>query len=160
MLVIKETTLEDLDNIIHLWANGEVMKYVGFPDGIHQSMEQMVNWLKWALNKPNRMHYSIYEDGKYCGETFYNVDDKYAALDIKLMPECMGKGIGTESLSFAISKAFLEGKAQYVYVDPHIDNSAAWSLYRKLGFLEKSIPDNIEAGPTYQELSAKKWFSR
>ncbi|NLC94884.1 MAG: hypothetical protein GX676_04250 [Bacilli bacterium] len=33
-IMIKETTEEDLDNIMTLWNNGEVMKYVGFPEGL------------------------------------------------------------------------------------------------------------------------------
>ena len=36
MLTIKETTRADLPNIQSLWADGDVMKFVGFPDGLQQ----------------------------------------------------------------------------------------------------------------------------
>lgn len=31
---IKETKEEDLKNTLLLWSNGEVMKFVGFPNGL------------------------------------------------------------------------------------------------------------------------------
>ena len=157
MIEIKESTFEDLDNIMDLWGNGEVMKYVGFPDGIHHTKDKMVDWLKWAVNKPSRMQYSIFENGVYCGETFYNVVNNYGSLDIKLLPKAMGRGIATKALSFAINKAFLEGNAKVVYVDPNPENLAAWALYRKLGFKQAPVPENVEADPTYQELHVDAW---
>ena len=33
MIIIKETTIEDVKNVQRLWADGDVMRFVGFPDG-------------------------------------------------------------------------------------------------------------------------------
>ena len=44
MIEIKETTEGDLENVRSLWADGDVMRYVGFPDGLHQSAEKMRGW--------------------------------------------------------------------------------------------------------------------
>ena len=41
MTVIKETTIEDLDNVQKLWADGDVMRFVGFPDGLQRTSEEM-----------------------------------------------------------------------------------------------------------------------
>ena len=87
MLEIKETTIEDIKCVQQLWADGDVMKFVGFPDGLHETDERMQNWLRWIeSNRPTLNHYSIFEDGKYCGESFYEIDAEHqsAALDIKL----------------------------------------------------------------------------
>ena len=34
MISVKETTKADIPNVQRLWADGDVMKYVGFPDGL------------------------------------------------------------------------------------------------------------------------------
>ena len=34
MLEIKESTAADVKNIQRLWADGDVMRYVGFPEGL------------------------------------------------------------------------------------------------------------------------------
>lgn len=47
MLEIKETTIEDIKCVQQLWADGDVMKFVGFPDGLHETDERMQNWLRW-----------------------------------------------------------------------------------------------------------------
>ena len=44
MITIRETTQEDLASVQALWADGDVMKFVGFPDGLHQTDEQMRRW--------------------------------------------------------------------------------------------------------------------
>ena len=110
MLEIKETTIEDIKCVQQLWADGDVMKFVGFPDGLHETDEKMQNWLRWIeSNRPTLNHYSIFEDGKYCGESFYEIDAEHqsAALDIKLFGFARGRGIATAGLSHAIKEACL-----------------------------------------------------
>jgi RimJ/RimL family protein N-acetyltransferase len=159
-IIIKETSKEDLLNIMSLWNNGEVMSFVGYPQGLGMTLPKLMDWLTWAISKPNRCHYSIYHDETgYCGETFYQVDEIYetAALDIKLLPEAQGRGIAEYALRFAIENAFLQGKAKRVFVDPHPDNSKAWKLYRKLGFSSKTRPEYLQEWDTYLELSREDW---
>lgn len=158
-ITIKETTKDDLENVISLWNDGDVMFFVGFPQGLGMTMEKMESWIRWAIAKPQRCHYSIYEkEMGYCGETFYNVNDNgAAALDIKLFSKARGKGIAKRALEFAINRAFIEGKAKLVYVDPHPDNKNAWRLYNKLGFLSRSRPRYLGDGETYLEITRTQW---
>lgn len=79
MITIKESTTEDIKNIQELWANGDVMKYIGFPDGLHETEE-----------------------------------------------------------------AFKNG-AEVLWVDPHPDNDKAISLYQRLGFIAKEMPEHVIA---------------
>lgn len=37
MIEVKETTIKDINNVQRLWADGDVMRFVGFPDGLHQT---------------------------------------------------------------------------------------------------------------------------
>ena len=159
MLEIKETTIEDIKCVQQLWADGDVMKFVGFPEGLHETDEDMLNWFRWIdSNRPALNHYSIYEDGKYCGESFYQIDAEHqsAALDIKLFGFARGRGIAAAGLSHAIKEAFRNG-ARIVWVDPNPENKKAIALYNRLGFQHKAFPaylisEDEEQTSIYMEL--------
>lgn len=143
MIKICETTKKDIVFVQRLWADGDVMKFVGFPDGLYETDEQMQDWYKWISSERTFVnHYCIFDDDVYCGETFYKIDtehDNSAALDIKLFAFARGKGIASKALSFAIDEAFKNG-AKRVWVDPNPENEKAIALYKKLGFVEKEMP--------------------
>ena len=159
MIEIKETTIEDIKNVQQLWADGDVMKFVGFPDGLHETDEEMEKWFRWIeSNRPVLNHYSIFKDGIYCGESFYKIDREHqsAALDIKLFGFARGRGIATEGLSHAIKEAFHHG-AETVWVDPDPENTKAIALYKRLGFQQKDFPvylteEDEDSGSIYMEL--------
>ena len=164
MITIRETTQEDLASVQALWADGDVMKFVGFPDGLHQTDEQMRRWYEWIASARNRTnHYSIFEDSTYCGETFYEIDSAHgnsAALDIKLFRAARGRGIATKALSFAIEEALRNG-AETVWVDPNPANAKAIALYERLGFVRKPMPAHLTEGQErpssiYMELGRSK----
>ena len=148
MMEIRETGITDIHNVQMLWADGDVMQFVGFPDGLHQTDEEMRSWFRWIESgRPARNHYSIFEDGKYCGESFYEIDAEHqsAALDIKLFGFARGRGIAAAGLSYAIKEAFRNG-AETVWVDPNPENEKAIALYKKLGFQQKSFPMYLISG--------------
>jgi len=71
MIKIRETQINDMKNVQSLWLDGDVMRYVGFPEGLRESDDQMMNWLtEIEKSRPAVNHYSIYNGEKYCGETF------------------------------------------------------------------------------------------
>lgn len=146
MIQVRKTTTKDLKDVKKLWADGDVMKFIGFPDSLHETDEYMKKWLaRIERGKPLQNHYSIFEDGIYCGESFYAIDvdhDYSATLDIKLFPFARGKGIGTAGLTHAIKEAFANG-AKSVWVDPKRENVKAIALYQRLGFVEKEMPVHI-----------------
>ncbi|MCE5234473.1 MAG: GNAT family N-acetyltransferase [Clostridiaceae bacterium] len=161
---IKETTTEDLANVLSLWNDGDVMKFVGFPDGLGETMEGLTAWLGWIeQGRPRRNHYSIYEkELGYCGEAFYSIDEAHghaASLDIKLFGGARGKGIAHAALSCAIERAFENG-AQKVWVDPNPQNTKAIALYERLRFVKKEMPaylakdeGGVDFTPVYMELT-------
>ena len=159
MIEIRETTADDIQNVKQLWADGDVMKFVGFPDGLHRTEEEMKNWFRWIESgRPDLNHYSIFEDGQYCGESFYRIDPEHqsAALDIKLFAYARGRGIAAAGLSHAIREAFRNG-AETVWVDPNPENAKAIALYKRLGFRQKEFPDHLmregeEPDSVYMEL--------
>ena len=108
MITIKESTREDVKNIQSLWADGDVMEFI-WPGGLQETEEGVWEWLNRSISiKPLGNHYSIYEDGRYCGETSYKIDEanRCAALDIKLFRFARGRGTATRALSHSIEEAF------------------------------------------------------
>ena len=161
MITIKETTKADIPNVQRLWADGDVMKFVGFPDGLRETDEAMAAWFHWVVQeRPRVNHYSIYEDGTYCGEAFYGIDREQgsASLDIKLFWYARGRGIAAQALSHAMEEAFRQG-AKTVWVDPAPENVKAIALYERLGFTVKEMPAHMiaagedPAANLYMELS-------
>ena len=50
MIEIRETTKRDLALVKSLWADGDVMRFVGFPEGVHQTDEDMMHWFEWIVS--------------------------------------------------------------------------------------------------------------
>lgn len=156
----------DLEHVQRLWADPDVMRFVGFPNGLHQTMEHLENrWLPRIQNPPRRQHYSVYAEGVgYCGETFYDVDETgLACMDIKLLGYARGKGIACGALSHALTQAFQSGGAERAYVDPSPENRKALALYKRLGFLPTVRPGHLgDPGCpyVYMEISRRDWEMR
>lgn len=146
MVTIRESTYDDTKNIQALWADADVMKYI-WPGGLQETEEGVKEWLdRDMLIRPKGNHYSIFEDGKYCGETAYHIDEgtRSASLDIKLFQFARGRGIASKALSHAMEEALKNG-AETLWVDPHPANSKAMALYQRLGFERKEMPEHVIA---------------
>lgn len=158
---IRVTTKDDLENVKKLWNNGDVMKFVGFPEGLGVNLNQLERWLDGVNADPYQTHFSIYHDEiGYCGESHYAVDieNKISSLDIKLFNEARGKGIARYAFEYAIEKAFETGKCERVYVDPSTENKKAWELYEKIGFKSVPRPSFLEPGEVFLELRKADYF--
>lgn len=166
-LTLRPTTEKDLENVMRLWNHGEVTKYVGFPEGIGVTVDDLRPWLaRIEAHRPHTEHWAIYdEDGRYCGEAFHRLSEnpqEAASLDIKLLPEARGKGIATAALRHAIESAFALG-ATKVCVDPSPENKKALALYERLGFSKVATPKNDRYDPqdaVYMELTEDTYRNR
>ncbi len=120
MIEIRETRPAYLEKVRALWADGDVMRFVGFPEGLRKTEEEMRGWLRWIeAKRPGRNHYSIFEDGRYCGEAFYDID-----------PEHRSKGLATEFFEWLKSdKSIMRLRLE---VEDH--NKGAMRLYERMGF--------------------------
>ena len=154
MLIIRETAREDLENIRLLWANGDVMMFVGFPDGLELTPEEMEEWYAdIAKNRPRMNHFSVYDGETYLGEAFYglNGDTDMAELDIKLLPEA-DSALAREALVRVIGSAFASGAVgACASISPLNEKAAA--LYEAAGMEKREMPEEIKLpGLVYYEI--------
>ncbi|MCR4404424.1 MAG: GNAT family N-acetyltransferase [Candidatus Acetothermia bacterium] len=155
-VTIRPTTGADLSDLMALWNDGRVMKWVGFPDGLRYDLEKIRDWYKKLRLDSSRHHFVVHAEGVgFCGEVYYAVDKAYrrAGLDIKFTPEAQGQGLATDALKTLIRIVFeSEPEIEAVWVEPSAENTAARKLYERCGLKAKPRPSDMEQGPSYWEL--------
>ncbi len=150
MITVKETSSEDLPLLASLWNDGNVMKWVGFPEGLSMNVEKMVSWYNRLQANPHEQHYSIYDgEHQFCGETFARQIDQTFEVDIKLFANQQGKSIAAYGLSFMMAKVFMQKIDALIVVDPHPENIRALNLYQRLGF-QKTERYEVEGHYIYE----------
>jgi|SRR5690554_349406 len=158
---IKLTEEKDLSNILILWNNGDVMKWVGYPEGLNISIEKIQEWFSGIQESELANHYVVFtRSDLFCGELFYmkNLKHKRAGLDIKFLPESQGKGLATEALKMFVDFIFkTEEQIEAVWTEPSKENIAARGLYDRCGLSEKERPDDMESADSYWELTREEW---
>lgn len=103
--------------------------------------EQVEAFLRMQFVTQHREYRRSYPDaafdvllvaGRPAGRLYVRRDEKAVhVIDIALLPEHRGRGIGTEVLGELIDEATRAGKVTSIYVEVH---NPAQSLYRRLGF--------------------------
>ncbi len=169
-LTIKETDHTDLPNVMRLWNTGDVMRDLGFPDGLGITIGRLERWLDQLDANPDAKHFSLYHDTLgYVGETSFCLfpEDDSACLDVKLLPHARGRGIAREALSHTIDHVVETGKVTLAYAELNPMNQPALTLYERLGFCEEPIPIHLEDEDTFEEedtvyleLSLAEWTHR
>lgn len=161
-VIIKETEKCDLENIMSLWNNGEVMKWVNFPNGLNMTHKKINVWYDKLINNDNRHHFVVLtKDLTFCGEVYYGVNPigKRAVLDIKFLPKFQGKGLATEALMLLIGLVFDEEiEVNAVWTEPNLGNNAAMNLYARCGLEPTIRPKDLDPHDSYYELTKKKWM--
>jgi RimJ/RimL family protein N-acetyltransferase len=157
-LVIRETTAADLPDLEALWADGEVMRYVGFPEGIHHGEDDLRHWLERLQASPDCRHFVVHDDEVgFCGELFYRIHERgRVELDVKLRPAARGRGVATEALSRLVDHVFATvPEAELVYVEPVPENVAAHRLYARCGLEPGERPADLPPGPSFWSRAKK-----
>lgn len=154
-LTIRSTTRADLADLAALWGDGEVMRWVGFPEGLRYDEPELERWLAAIVASPDRRHFVIRDAEEFCGELFYAVerDTGRAALDVKLVPAAQGRGIATAALSWLIDVVFeAEPEVDAVWTEPWPENEPAQRLYARCGLEPKPRPGDLQPGPSFWAL--------
>lgn len=162
-VILRQTERKDLTNIMRLWNNGDVMKWVNFPNGLNMTYEKMEKWYDKMSRNNNRHHFVVLtNEGEFCGEVYYGVDSthKRAELDIKFLLEFQGKGFASEAFKSLICHVFqCEKDIDAVWTEPNLGNDAAINLYTKCGLVSTNHPKDLEPHDTYYELTRNRYES-
>jgi RimJ/RimL family protein N-acetyltransferase len=159
-VLVRTTSDNDLEDLMALWNDGRVMRWVGFPDGLDYDQESVRTWFERLQADPRRHHFVVLADEiGFCGEVYYAVDQlqRRAGLDIKLRPEAQGQGLATEALNNLIRHVFSEeSSVDTVWTQPSEANKAARALYTRCGLKPAHLPDDILQGESFWVLSREE----
>jgi len=154
-VILRQTIEKDLSDLMSLWNDGRVMKWVGFPDGLGYDLEKIKKWFSELKSSSNRHHFIVYnKDSGFCGEVYYEADKKHkrAGLDVKFKPESQGKGLAGDALSTLIEFIFkIEPEIEAVWTEPAKENFAAQKLYERCGLKPMPRPKDLEGKDSYWE---------
>ena len=139
------THQDDLAFLLQLWNDGEVMSYVGYPQGLGIDEQGMEAWFtRLGVDRGvDRKHWIVKdEQGERIGEAFYKVEQEYCDyraenmvhVDIKLAKRFWKQGYAADALRTLTQHLFNNLGIETIVVSPNLANKAALKLYRYLGF--------------------------
>jgi len=157
-LILRETTLSDINEVFQLRSDKEVLKYIKRePFKKIEEAEEFITKIAKEIKVGNSIEWSIClkKDSITIGSIcLWNIDEKEntAELGYSLLTEYHNKGIMTESIQVVLDYGF--NSLQFKMIDAYTDyeNKASVSLLLKNGFvLNKSKRDeNNEKNRVYE----------
>lgn len=146
---ILKATVNDAELLCRWWRNPELMKAVGFPNGVKTDREKLEKQLyvqnNSGINGIASMRYIIYDkqNDMSIGELCYNnMDNRNRSCDfgIKICElSYQGYGFGYDALYTFLKYLFNIFSLHKIELTALIENKRAHGLYRKLGFKEIGI---------------------
>ncbi len=136
---------DDLPFLQALWNDGAVMRYQGYPEGMHASDEDMRRWWKSA-QQADAAHgglpalpapHAVLElmDGTRIGELTYSLDARQRArLDLKLAAGYCGQGYATEAMRVMLRELFATTPITAAISEPAAGHERAHRLLQRCGF--------------------------
>ena len=136
-LIVRTATVEDVDLIYALWTNPQVMKNVGFPQGLRTTRSE----LKERLSKQGMTEFEsllvveLKATGQAIGQCKLSCADEegIAEPDIKLMPEFWGHKYGVEAWRELVAYQFTHTDCDAVHATPNVENIASIKMQEAIG---------------------------
>ena len=136
-LVIRQATEEDTEHYFRLWTHPEVMKFVGFPQGLKISREEIKKLLQQTEGKilDCRLVVIRKEDGKRIGECKLGSpkEEGISETDVKLLPQFWGHGYGKEVKRSLVDWLFTNTDCKGVKATPNKLNIASQKMQESVG---------------------------
>lgn len=164
---IRNTQQQDIPFLQSMWNEGSVMRYKGYPDGMHVTQDSMQRWWETIQQSDEKnaspaslsTSYCIIElhDHRPIGEISYAFDaHRRVSLDIMLAPKYYGHGYATDAVSNQLRELFSSTDVSTVLVEPTAANTAAVKLFQRCGF----YPTPTENHPNRLECSRMSFAKR
>ncbi len=136
---IRRATLDDASLICSWWNNGDIMKDVGFPNGLQKTEEKV----KSHIECDDKILLILLIDDMPIGEMNYsNLGNKVCEIGIKICEvDLQNKGYGKKFSSLLIERLFSVGYEKIV-LDTDFDNKRAQHVYESLGFRRLRVNEN------------------
>lgn len=136
-LIVRKATLDDVEHYLQLWNNSNVMKMVGFPQGLNITRQKVSDLIKGYDDTEFDQTLVVIEKSsdRKIGECKLGFpdEDRIASTDIKLFPEFWGKGYGKEIKNALCKYLFQHTAAEVVKADPNIKNIASQRMQEACG---------------------------
>lgn len=126
------------------WRNDlDVFKYTGNTYKHEIKIENELEWIRKVTTNPNDYRCAIIADGVYVGNIYLtDIDGTSAHYHIFIgNKEYWGKGVAKQASLLILDYAFNTLKLQSVQLRVRKENTAAFILYKKLGFVEENEDD-------------------
>lgn len=125
------------NSIRTLWECGEVMRHVGYPQGLGWSPQQYESYWSRHGRDVEMIHLAVEDpNGIFLGEARIGFpdNDNFCQHDLKLMPQFQHRGLGRQAWQMILQLADARWPGANALVTPSARNDAAINLYLKLGF--------------------------
>ncbi len=136
-LTIRKATEDDAAFHHTLWTHPQVMKHVGFPQGLPITQQEIRERLQ--SEPESEFDRLLVIEKKETGERISECklarpdEGGIAEPDIKLLPEHWGQGYGGELWRTLVAYQFTHTDCDAVQTTPNINNEAALRLYESSG---------------------------
>jgi RimJ/RimL family protein N-acetyltransferase len=136
-LVVRKATGDDVNFYYELWTHPDVMRHVGFPQGLPITKAELRERL---VGEPaSEFDRLLVVEKKATGEAIGECklaqpdEDGISEPDIKLLPEHWGRGYGSEIWRALVAYQFNHTDCEAVQTTPNVNNPAAIQLYESAG---------------------------
>ena len=136
-LVVRQARIEDTEHYLELWTHPEVMKFVGFPQGLKITKEELQKQLDQDEGEifDCRLVVIRKEDGEKVGECKLGSpkEEGISETDVKLLPRYWGKGYGKELKAALVDWLFTNTDCKGVKATPNKLNIASQKMQESVG---------------------------
>ena len=144
--------------LIQLWESAEVMKYVGFPEGLGWDSDKYEKHWKTMAEDTDNIYLALEnKDGLFLGEAKISYPDESGICehDLKLLPEYWGKGLAREAWLAILEASARRWPKARALVTPSVENNRAIKLYESLGFKPDGGEETWNPGDIPKSVAAR-----
>ena len=143
-----EPILKDSEILTRLHNNPEVMKYVGFPDGLNTTTKKEKSEIEKKYNTDDAKLLVYTKNNNSCiGSCKIGIQNKkkFCEIDYKLFPKFQGLAYGTEIIKGLAKFIFETKKYKGIETTPNKNNIASQKICEKIGM--KKIGEGLWKAP-------------
>ncbi len=136
-LVVRIATSEDASLFFNLWTNPDVMSFVGFPQGLPISIEEIADKLLDQKSTPfgQLLVVVLKNSGESIGECKLHPPNEkgLAETDVKLLSPFWGNKFGVEIKQGLLAYLFKHTDCSIVQATPNVKNVASIKMQEAVG---------------------------